>query len=215
MKKVINCAIYVLLRLIPMLYLLFFLFSLVRDVLQEFNRFDDFNFILYLDSFAFALCFIFLAIASMLKVFNATIKLSDVCKYFASAMAVTYILTDILNTITRIKASYNLGNTPNFFGSYISLQETFYIMGFLIIIVACFLKDKFYKTKWILTILCGLCFLVGLNTNLFWLIKVGTVDDIRFIINHFIFVYSFVVTVILGVSPLKAVKEYNPSQHIS
>ena len=45
MKKVINCAIYVLLRLVPTLYLLFFLFSLVRDVHQEFNRFDDFNFI--------------------------------------------------------------------------------------------------------------------------------------------------------------------------
>ena len=204
MKKVINCAIYVLLRLIPMLYLLFFLFSLVRDVHQEFNRLDDFNFCLYLDSFAFALCFIFLAIASMLKVFNATIKLSDVCKYFACIMAAIYILTDILNTITRIKASYNFENTPNFFGSYISLQEIFYIVGFLTIIVTCFLKDSLFKIKWILTILCGLCFFVGLNTNLFWLIKVGNINDIRFIINQFIFVYSFVVTVILGLIPLKA-----------
>lgn len=204
MKKVINCAIYVLLRLIPMLYLLFFLFSLVRDVYQEFNRLDDFNFCLYLDSFAFALCFIFLAIASMLKVFNATIKLSDVCKYFASAMAVTYILTDILNTITRIKASYNFENTPNFFGSYISLQETLYILGFLTIIVTCFLKDRLFKIKWTLTILCGLCFFVGLNTNLFWLIKVGNINDIRFIIDQIIFVYPFVITVILGLTPSKA-----------
>ena len=205
MKKVLNCSKYVLLRLVPMLYLLFFLYSLVRDVHQEFNRLDDFNFILYLDSFAFALCFIFLGIASILRVFNATIKLSDVCKYFASIMAATYILTAILNTITRIKASYNLENTLNFLGSYISLQEIFYIVGFLTIIVNCFLKDSLFKTKWILTILCGLCFLVGLNTNLFWLIKVGPIDDIRFIINQSVFVYSFVVTVILGLTPLKAI----------
>ncbi len=205
MKQIIKYTDFILFRLIPMLYLLFFLFSLVRDVHQEFNRLDDFNFCLYLDSFAFALCFTFLGIASILRVFNATIKLSDVCKYFASIMAATYILTDILNTITRIKASYNLENTPNFFGSYISLQEIFYIVGFLTIIVNCFLKDRLFKTKWILTILCGLCFLVGLNTNLFWLIKVGPIDDIRFIIDQSVFVYSFVVTVIWGLTPLKAI----------
>lgn len=205
MKQIIKYTDFILFRLIPMLYLLFFLFSLVRDVHQEFNRLDDFNFCLYLDSFAFALCFTFLGIASILRVFNATIKLSDVCKCFASIMAATYILTDILNTITRIKASYNLENTPNFFGSYISLQEIFYIVGFLTIIVNCFLKDRLFKTKWILTILCGLCFLVGLNTNLFWLIKVGPIDDIRFIIDQSVFVYSFVVTVIWGLTPLKAI----------
>ena len=207
MKKVLNCSKYVLLRLVPMLYLLFFLFSLVRDVHQEFNRLYDFNFCLYLDSFAFALCFTFLGIASILRVFNATIKLSDVCKYFASIMAATYILTDILNTITRIKASYNYENTLNFFDSYISLQEIFYIVGFLTIIVNCFLKDRLFKTKWILTILCGLCFLVGLNTNLFWLFKVGPIDNIRFIINQSVLVYSFVVTAILGLTPLKATRK--------
>ena len=205
MKKVLNCLKYVLLRLIPTLYLIFFLFCIVRDVNQEFNRLDNLNFCLYLDSFAFALCFIFLGIASMLRVFNATIKLSDVCKYLASIMAVVYILTAILNMITRIKASYNFENTPKFFGSYISLQETLYIVGFLTIIVTCFLKDRLFKTKLALTILCGLCFLVGLNTNLFWLIKVGTIDDIRFIIDQFISVYSFVVIVILGLSPSKVV----------
>ena len=205
MKKVLNCLKYVLLRLIPTLYLIFFLFCIVRDVNQEFNRLDNLNFGLYLDSFAFALCFIFLGIASMLRVFNATIKLSDVCKYLASIMAVVYILTAILNMITRIKASYNFENIPKFFGSYISLQETLYIVGFLTIIVTCFLKDRLFKTKLALTILCGLCFLVGLNTNLFWLIKVGTIDDIRFIIDQFISVYSFVVIVILGLSPSKVV----------
>ena len=187
MRKVLNTIKYVLLRLFPLLYLIFFLFCIVRDGNQEFNRFDNLNFGLHLDSFAFALCFIFLGIASMLRVFNATIKLSDVCKYLASIMAVVYILTAILNMITRIKASYNFENTPKFFGSYIFLQETLYIVGFLTIIVTCFLKDRLFKTKLALTILCGLCFLVGLNTNLFWLIKVGTIDDIRrFIIDQFI-----------------------------
>ncbi len=204
MKKVLNCLKYVLLRLIPMLYLLFCLFSLVRNVHQEFNRLDDFNFILYLDSFAFELCFIFLGMASMLRVFNSTITLSDVCKYFACIMAAIYILSDILNTITRIKASYNYENTPKFFDSYIPLQETFYIVGFLAIIVTCFLKDRYFKTKRILTILCGLCFLVGLNTNLFWLINVAKIYNIRFIIEQFISVYPFVVTVILGLTPSKA-----------
>ncbi|MBQ7107388.1 MAG: hypothetical protein IJN93_07765 [Clostridia bacterium] len=199
MKKVLNCIKYVLLRLIPMLYLLFCLFFLVRG----FNRLEDFNFCLYLDTFAFALCIIFLGIASMLRVFNATIKLSDVCKYFAGIMAVIYILSDILNTITRIKASYNYENTLNFFDSYVPLQETFYIFGFLIIIVACFLKDRCFKTKLILTILCGLCFFVGLNTKLFWLSNVAKIYDIRFIINQFITVYPFVVIVILGLIPSK------------
>lgn len=199
-KKVLNCLKYILLRLIPMLYLLFCLLFLVRG----FNRFEDFNLRLYLDSFAFELCFIFLGIASMLRVFNATIKLSDVCKYFASIMAVIYILSDILNTITRIKASYNYENTPKFFDSYIPLQETFYILGFLTIIFTCFLKDRCFKTKWILTILCSLCFLVGFNTNLFWLINVAKIYNIRFIINQFISVYPFVVIVILGLIPSKA-----------
>jgi hypothetical protein len=209
MRKVLNTIKYVILRLFPLLYLLFFLFSLVRDVLQEFNRLDNFNFRLYLDSFAFVLCFIFLGIASMLRVFNATIKLSDVCKYLASIMAVAYILTAILNMITRIKASYNFENTPKFFGSYISLQETLYIVGFLTIIVTCFLKDRLFKTKLALTILCGLCFLVGLNTHLFWSVEVGgivdTIGNIRFIIDQFIFDYPFVVTVIMGLSPSKVV----------
>ncbi len=205
MKKILNFAKYVLLRLAPTLYLMFLLFSLVKDVYQDFNLRDNFNFVLYLDSFAFALCFVFLGIASMLRIFRVTIKLSDVCKYFASVMAVTYILTNIINTITRIKASYNLENTPSFFGSYISLQETFYVVGFLIIIVNCFLKDKFFKTKWLLTILCASCFLVGINTNLFWLIKVGPIGDIRFIINQFIFAYSFVVTVMIGLAPSKSI----------
>lgn len=205
MKKVINCAKYTLLRLAPTLYLIFFLFCLARDVHQEFNRLDNFNFCSYLDSVAFALCFAFLGINSMLRIFSATIKLSDVCKYFASVMAVTYILTDILNMITRIKVTYNLENTPQFFGSYISPQETFYVVGFLIVIVNCFLKDKFLKTKWLLTILCASCFLVGINTNLFWLIKVGQIGDIRFIINQFIFVYSFVVTVIMAFAPSKSI----------
>ena len=80
MRKVLNTIKYVLLRLFPLLYLIFFLFCIVRDGNQEFNRFDNLNFGLHLDSFAFALCFIFLGIASMLRVFNATIKLSDVCK---------------------------------------------------------------------------------------------------------------------------------------
>jgi hypothetical protein len=145
----------------------------------------------------------------MLRVFNATIKLSDVCKYLASIMAVVYILTAILNMITRIKASYNFENTPKFFGSYISLQETLYIVGFLTIIVTCFLKDKLFKTKLTLTILCGLCFLLGLNTHLFGSVEVGgivdTIGNIRFIIDQFIFDYPFVVTVIMGLSPSKVV----------
>jgi hypothetical protein len=78
-------------------------------------------------------------------------------------------------------------------------------VGFLTIIVTCFLKDKLFKTKLTLTILSGLCFFVGLNTNLFWLIKDGTIDDIRFIIDQFISVYPFVVIVILGLSPSKVV----------
>lgn len=203
MKKVLNCSKYTLLRLVPMLYLLFFLFSIARDVHQEFNRLDNFNFCLYLDSFSFILCFIFLGIASNLKLFNATLKLSNICKYLSCLMAATYVFTYILNTINTIKLSYHLQNIPNFFGSYISLQETFYIIGFLTIIVTCFLKDRLFKTKWILTLFCGLCFFIGFNTNLFWLIKVGTVDDIRFIINQFIFVYSFIVILILGLTPLK------------
>lgn len=190
-----------------MLYLMFFLFSIARDVHYEYNRLDNFNFRLYLDTFAFAFCFVFLGIVSILRVFSATKKLSDICKYFACIMAATYILTDILNTITRIKASYNYENTLNFFDSYISLQEFFYIVGFLTIIVNCFLKDRLFKTKWILTILCGLCFLVGLNTNLFWLFKVGPIDNIRFIINQSVLVYSFVVTAILGLTPLKATRK--------
>lgn len=205
MKKVFNCVKYFILRIAPTLFLMFFLFSLVRDVYQEFNRLDNFNFHLYLDTFAFSLCFIFLGIASMLRVFNSTIKVSYYCKYFACIFALVYILTDLLNIINRVNASYNFENTSNFFGSYFSLQEAFYIIGFLIIIVSSLLKERLFITKWILTLLCCMCFLVGLNTNLFLLINVGTIDDVRIIINQLIFVYPFVITVILGLKPPKAI----------
>ena len=112
--------------------------------------------------------------------------------------------SEVTETIFR-ELNYNLENTPQFFCSYISTQETFYVVGFLIIIVNCLLKDKFFKTKWLLTILCASCFLVGINTNLFCLIKVGPICDIRFIINQSIFVYSFVVTVIMAFAPSKSI----------
>lgn len=211
MKKLLNCAKFVILCIAPTLYLMFFFISLVRDVYQEFNRLDDFNFHLYLDTFAFSLCFIFLGIASMLRVFNSTIKVSYYCKYFACIFALVYILTDTLNIINRVNASYNFENTSNFFGSNFSLQETFYIIGFLIIIVTSLLKERLFITKWILTLLCCMCFLVGLNTNLFLLINVGTIDDIRFIINQLIFVYPFIVTLIMVFAPSKVILPHNDS----
>lgn len=203
MKKVINCARYTLLYLAPMVYLMFFLFTLTKILYQGLNLHNIFD--LNLDNLALILCFVFLGIASMLRIFRATIKLSNVCKYFASVMALIYILIVILNTIDKIKLSSHFGNASNPLNSYTFLQTTFLIIGFLIIIVNCFLKDKFFKTKWILAILCALCFFIGLNADLFLLIQFGAIGSVRFIINNFIQVYSFVVTVIMAFAPSKSI----------
>lgn len=202
MKKVINCAIYILLRLVPMLYLLFFLFSLVRDVHQEFNRLDNFNFRLYLDSFAFVLCFVFLGIASILRILKATVKLSDICKYFASVMALIYVFLYISARIQSVGFRHTPGLTIKFFGLILEIQQTLYIISFLIITISCFIKDKFFKTKWILTTLCSLSFLLAsFHAPLYTLTNYSYLMDLRLWFNTFLYSYGYCAVIITGLSP--------------
>ena len=70
MKKVLKYTDFALLRLIPTVFLLFILYSDVRDSLQAFNRIENYSFLLFLESFSIIMCFVFLGLASVLRTFK-------------------------------------------------------------------------------------------------------------------------------------------------
>ena len=162
MKKVLKYTDFILLRSIPTVFLLFVLYSDVRDSLQAFNRIENYSFLLFLESFSLIMCFVVLGIASVLRTFKETQKFSIVSRYGACAMALIYIVLYVLQEIEKVRFLQSLENTPSFSNYYslFTLQKTMYIIALLIVIISCILKDKLFKTKWILTVLCALSIFV-------------------------------------------------------
>jgi len=206
MKKVIKYSNFILLRLIPMVFLLFVLYSDVRDSIQAFNRIENYSFLLFLESFSLIMCFVFLGIASVLRTFKTTHKFSAVSRYGACVLALIYIVLYILQEIQKVRLSQALGYTLSFsnYYSFFSLQKIMYIIALLIVIINCILKDKFFKIKWILTVLCALSIFVGLFCNpLYTLIKFDDAISFRFLFNSFLFSYCYCAVIITGLAPTK------------
>ena len=213
MKKVLKYTDFILLRLIPTVFALFVLYSDVRDSLQAFNRIENYSFLLFLESFSLIMCFVVLGIASVLRTFKETQKFSIVSRYGSCAMALIYIVLFVLQEIEKVRLLQSLGYTPNFssYYSFFTIQKAMYIIviGLLIVIINCILKDTFLKTKWILTILCALLIFVALFCSpLFTLIRFDGVVSFRFLFNSFLFSYCYCAVIITGLSPAKTKKHF-------
>lgn len=206
MKKVLKYTDFILLRSIPTVFLLFILYSDIRDSLQAFNRIETYSFSLFLESLSLIMCFVFLGLASVLRTFKEAEKFSIVSRYGACALALIYIGLYIFKEIQTFKTLYSLDYTPSFSNYYslFTLQKTMYIIALLIVIINCILKDKFFKTKWILTVLCTLSIFVGLFCNpLYTLIKFDDAISFRFLFNSFLFSYCYCAVIITGLAPTK------------
>lgn len=206
MKKVLKYTDFALFRLISTVLLLFILYSDVRDSLQAFNRIENYSFLLFLESFSLIMCFVFLGLASVLRTFKGTEKFSIVSRYGACAMALIYIMLYVLQEIEKVRLLQSLQYTPSFSNYYslFTLQKIMYIIALLIVIINCFLKDKFFKTKWILTVLCVLSIFVALFCNpLYTLINYNDAISFRFLFNSFLFSYCYCAVIITGLSPAK------------
>ncbi len=204
MNKVLKYTDFILFRLIPMAFLLFILYSDVRDSLQAFNRIETYSFSLFLESFSLIMCFVFLGIASVLRTFKGTRKFSIASRYGACALALIYIGLYIFKEIQTFRTLYSLDYTPSFSNYYslFTLQKTMYIIALLIVIISCILKDKFFKTKWILTVLCVLSIFLALFCNpLYTLINYDDAISFRFLFNSFLFSYCYCAVIITGLSP--------------
>ena len=209
MKQIIKYTDFALFRLIPMAFLLFILYSDVRDSLQAFNIIENYSFLLFLESFSIIMCFVFLGLASVLRTFKETQKFSIVSRYGACSMALIYIVLYVLQEIEKVQFLQYLENTPSFSNYYslFTLQKTMYIVALLIVIINCILKDKFFKTKWILTVLCALSIFVGLFCSpLYTLINFEDTISFRFLLNSFLFSYCYCGVIITGLAPTKIEK---------
>ena len=206
MKQIIKYTDFALLRLIPTVFLLFILYSDVRDSLQAFNRIENYSFLLLLESFSIIMCFVFLGLASVLRTFKEVEKFSIVSRYAACAMALIYIVLYVFQEIEKVRLLQSLENTPSFSNYYslFTLQKTMYIVALLIVIINCILKDKFFKTKLILTVLCALLIFVAIFCSpLYTLIKFDDAVSFRFLFNSFLISYCYCAVIITGLSPLK------------
>lgn len=201
MKKVLKCTDFILLRLIPTIFLLFLLYSDIRNSLQSFNIIGNYgSFLLFLENFSIIMCFVFLGITAVLRAFKKTVKGSILCRYGACVMALIYITLYICEEIQVVRFQLCFSNYFLLF----TIQKAMYIIGLLIVIVNCFLNNKFYKTKWILTIVCALSIFVAFFCSpLYTLIKYNDTVNLRFLLNSFLYSYSYCAVILSGLSPSK------------
>ena len=114
MKKVLKYTDFTLWRLIPTIFLLVNLYSVVR----AFNRIENYSFLLFLESFSLIMCFVFLGLASVLRTFKGTEKFSIVSRYAAGAMALIYITLYVMQRIQTVRFVRSLGYTTSFSNYY-------------------------------------------------------------------------------------------------
>ena len=130
-------------------------------------------------------------------------------RFAAGAMALIYITLYVMQRIQTVRFVRSLGYTTSFSNYYslFTLQKTMYIIALLIVIISCILKDKFFKTKWILTVLCVLSIFLALFCNpLYTLINYDDAISFRFLFNSFLFSYCYCAVIITGLSPTKTRK---------
>ena len=202
MKKVLKYTDFTLWRLIPTIFLLVNLYSVVR----AFNRIENYSFLLFLESFSLIMCFVFLGLASVLRTFKGTEKFSIVSRYGACTSALIYIVLYIFKEIEEVRLLQSLQYTPSFsdYYSLFTIQSTMYTIAFLLVIINCILKNKFFRTKWLLTVLCALSLLIAVfGSPLYTLIKYDDTITFRLLLSSFLISYCYCAVIITGLFPGK------------
>lgn len=207
MKRVLRCLDFIALRLLPTIVLLVVLYFSVLYSLQAFNRIENYSIRPFLQETSMIICFAFLGFAAMFRTFKRTGKISVLSRYCAGATALIYITlyayaeiqSNLLHPLERA-----INFTNGFINYYVLAKNALYGIGLLLLTVNCILKDRFMKTKWILTILCALAILAAS-----WCLPLYTIthyDDtasFRFLLNAFLLSYCLCAVIITGLYPTK------------
>ena len=203
MKQFIKYTDFILLRLIPTSI---FLYSSCGYALFALQKRISFFSLSFLRDLSFIMCFVFLGFASVLRIFNVTRKFSAVSRYGACAMALIYIVLYVFQAIEKVRFLQSLQYTPSFsdYYSLFKIQSTMYTIAFLLVIINCILKDKFFRTKWLLTVLCALSLFIAVFCSpLYTLIKYDDTITFRFLLNSFLISYCYCAVIITGLFPSK------------
>ncbi len=205
MKRILRYLDFIALRLLPTIVLLVILYFSVLNSLQAFNRMENYSIRLFLQENSMMSCFAFLGFAVMFRTFKRTGKISVLSRYCAGATALIYITLYAYaeiqsNLLHPLERAINFTNV----NYYVLAKNALYGIGLLLLTVNCILKDRFMKTKWILTILCALAILAAS-----WCLPLYTIthyDDtasFRFLLNTFLLSYCLCAVIITGLYPTK------------
>ncbi len=207
MKKILYYSDLIFLRIIPLVY---FVFSLYSDIYVSFQLWNKAIGVLDVmtDSYFFSFCFLFLGCASVLGKFASTVKVANICKYVASGVASVYILGYGIKMIW----SLSWGVFPAFFRSVIELQDEVLVIAFVMLIVCCYLKDDFYKLKWGFTISCVILFFIASALPVVSLMAYNDPLAWRLMLNSLISVCCCGAVVLLSLRPKKPVSVQEEEQ---
>lgn len=205
MKRILRYLDFIALRLLPTIVLLVILYFSELNSLQAFNRMENYSIRLFLQENSMMSCFAFLGFAAMFRTFKRTGKISVLSRYCAGATALIYITLYAYaeiqsNLLHPLERAINFTNV----NYYVLAKNALYGIGLLLLTVNCILKDRFMKTKWILTILCALAILAAS-----WCLPLYTIthyDDtasFRFLLNTFLLSYCLCAVIITGLYPTK------------
>ena len=141
------------------------------------------------------ICFLILGISSVVSFFEKTGKWAGILKYTATVPAIIYVAFQ----------AYQFALYYGFWNSGIlSLEGILEVLALTMLVVCCFLKDKFYKLKWSLTLLVAVLLLLCEFVLPMTAID-ASVDRflLRYALNLFIFAYFYCTVAIVGLMPKK------------
>ena len=213
MKKVLKYLDFTFLRLLPMLFLIILFYSIMRDELQALNRGVNYSLQKFFYGTLPTLTFLFLGVASIFKRFDKTIKLSKYIQYAACAIALTTMVIYALEVVGILKFLFRLHESYDLFYLLYSLKDAITFFAFLMIVISCLLKDKFFKTKWTLVISSALIFFVICFCELLHMSSLYSAINLRmwfnaafsfrFLFNSILLDFPIFATIILGSAPIK------------
>lgn len=203
MKRVIKIADLIFLRLLPLVIISFYC---VDAITFFFKKTDYYHLFLTLEDFSYSMCFALVGLSAVLRYFKKTEKASVYCRYGAGVMALIYIVLSILEKIPSLGLSRCYETTPSF--NYIippeKLQFVLLLIVFSTVIINCLLKDKFYKIKVTLIIVCEAAFLIAvLYSPIYTLIEIRDVALLKGLLNLVLFSFPFCAVILTGLMPSK------------
>ena len=213
MKKVLKYLDFTFLRFLPTLFLIILFYSIMRDELQALNRGVNYSLQKLFYGTLPTLTFLFLGVTSIFKRFDKTIKFSKYIQYAACAIALTTMVIYALEVVGILKFLFRLHESYDLFYLLYSLKDAIAFFAFLMIVISCFLKNKFFKTKWILAILstviffaiyfCGALYMRSMYSAINLRMWFNAAFNFEFLVNCILFYFPIFATIILGSAPVK------------